>query len=103
MALAHGAELAAGRERATRCGRWEAGRRSRLVSGGERVCGLSGALGRLRGGCGDRSELGRGRRAGHAEPGRVREEGVDWACRGSWATCAGPEGVRAGAPGKGTG
>ena len=26
-------------------------------------------------------ELGRGRRAGHAEPGRVGEEGVDWALR----------------------
>ena len=54
--------------------------RSVRRSGGRRA-GEAGALGRLRGGCGDRSELGRGRRAGHAEPGRVREEGVDWALR----------------------
>ena len=49
-------------------------------SGGRRA-GEAGVLGQLRGGCGYRSELGRGRREGHAEPGRVREEGVDWALR----------------------
>ena len=50
-------------------------------SGGRRAGEAGGALGRLRDGCGDRSELGRRRRAGHAELGRVREEGVDWALR----------------------
>ncbi|XP_039840978.1 heterogeneous nuclear ribonucleoprotein A1-like [Panicum virgatum] len=34
-------------------GSWQAGQAGQW--GGERVCGLSGALGRLRGGCGDRS------------------------------------------------